>query len=32
MNTVAIRAEGLTKWFGQGSAKTCTVREGGADA
>ena len=27
MNAVAIRAEGLTKWFGQGDAKTCAVRD-----
>jgi putative ABC transport system ATP-binding protein len=27
METVAIKAEGLTKWFGQGEAKTCAVRE-----
>jgi putative ABC transport system ATP-binding protein len=27
MNPVAIRAEGLTKWFGQGEAKSCAVRE-----
>ena len=27
MSTVAIRAEGLTKWFGQGEAKTCAVRD-----
>jgi len=26
-NSVAIRAEGLTKWFGQGDAKTCAVRD-----
>jgi putative ABC transport system ATP-binding protein len=27
MDTVAIRAEKVTKWFGQGDAKTCAVRE-----
>jgi putative ABC transport system ATP-binding protein len=27
MSAVAIRAEGLTKWFGQGDAKTCAVRD-----
>jgi len=27
MDAVAIRAEGLTKWFGQGEAKTCAVRD-----
>jgi putative ABC transport system ATP-binding protein len=27
MNPVAIHAEGLTKWFGQGEAKTCAVRD-----
>ena len=27
MTDVAIRAEGLTKWFGQGEAKTCAVRD-----
>jgi putative ABC transport system ATP-binding protein len=27
MEPVAIRAEGLTKWFGQGEAKTCAVRD-----
>jgi putative ABC transport system ATP-binding protein len=27
MTPVAIRAEGVTKWFGQGEAKTCAVRE-----
>jgi len=27
MDAVAIRAEGLTKWFGQGDAKMCAVRE-----
>jgi putative ABC transport system ATP-binding protein len=27
MNDVAIQAEGLTKWFGQGEAKTCAVRD-----
>jgi putative ABC transport system ATP-binding protein len=27
MNPVAISATGLTKWFGQGEAKTCAVRE-----
>jgi putative ABC transport system ATP-binding protein len=27
MDAVAIRAEGLTKWFGQGEARTCAVRE-----
>ena len=27
MADVAIRAEGLTKWFGQGEAKMCAVRE-----
>jgi putative ABC transport system ATP-binding protein len=27
MTDVAIRAEGLTKWFGQGEAKMCAVRE-----
>jgi len=25
--TVAIRADGLTKWFGHGDAKTCAVRD-----
>jgi putative ABC transport system ATP-binding protein len=27
MKSVAIRADGLTKWFGQGDAKMCAVRE-----
>jgi putative ABC transport system ATP-binding protein len=27
MDTVAIRAEGLNKWFGQGEARTCAVRD-----
>jgi putative ABC transport system ATP-binding protein len=27
MTDVAIRAEGLTKWFGQGEAKMCAVRD-----
>jgi putative ABC transport system ATP-binding protein len=27
MADIAIRAEGLTKWFGQGEAKMCAVRE-----
>ena len=27
MNPVAIRADGITKWFGQGEAKTCAVRD-----
>jgi putative ABC transport system ATP-binding protein len=27
MDSMAIRAEGLTKWFGQGEAKTCAVRD-----
>ncbi len=27
MDAVAIRAEGLTKWFGQGEAKMCAVRD-----
>jgi len=27
MEAVAIQAEGLTKWFGQGEARTCAVRE-----
>ncbi len=27
MGDVAIQAEGLTKWFGQGEARTCAVRE-----
>jgi putative ABC transport system ATP-binding protein len=27
VDSIAIRAEGLTKWFGQGEAKTCAVRE-----
>ncbi len=27
MDAVAIRAEGLTKWFGHGDAKTCAVRD-----
>jgi putative ABC transport system ATP-binding protein len=27
MDPVAIRAEKVTKWFGQGDAKTCAVRE-----
>jgi len=27
MNPVAIQAQGLTKWFGHGEARTCAVRE-----
>jgi putative ABC transport system ATP-binding protein len=27
MDAIAIRAEGLTKWFGQGEARMCAVRE-----
>ncbi|HEY3820128.1 MAG TPA: ABC transporter ATP-binding protein [Polyangiaceae bacterium] len=27
MNAVAIQAEGLTKWFGQGEARTCAVND-----
>jgi putative ABC transport system ATP-binding protein len=27
MDTVAIRATGVTKWFGQGDAKTCAVKD-----
>ncbi len=32
MDAVAIRAEGLTKWFGQGDARTCAVREASFEA
>ncbi|MGO8994375.1 MAG: ABC transporter ATP-binding protein [Polyangiaceae bacterium] len=32
MNPVAIKAEALTKWFGQGEAKTCAVRDVTFDA
>jgi putative ABC transport system ATP-binding protein len=32
MSDVAIHAEGLTKWFGQGEAKMCAVREVTFDA
>ncbi len=32
MGTVAIQAAGLTKWFGQGEARTCAVRDVTFDA
>ena len=32
MDNVAIRAQGLTKWFGQGEAKMCAVRDVTFDA
>jgi putative ABC transport system ATP-binding protein len=32
MNPIAIKAAGVTKWFGQGEAKTCAVRDVSFDA